>query len=411
MGLLSAARQRADQHAGGSGAELPPLGRYSDVAPSAPPLPTSGYGGGGGSTRRAPLYPHDAYAPRPGAASSGGGVGGGTGGGGGAAYSKGAQWPLPAGDVATGYPVPDVPAGAAGSGLTTPAAGKPAEGVAAVLGRLAGLFGGRGGEGRERGRGWGWGRGRTAAAGQDVGPAAVSAEEGRRIMLEQRDMLFADASLFRINEHTGEVVAVVEGDALRLRLRSPDPRRGGSWGASSSRGGWGPAAGEEVVRLTVGDAACVDLNPPGAEPLPLLHAGPGVYTFRAGPGRLLLYPPGLGLLGLGPDSDGAYSGGSSGSGGEAEGDMKGAAWPVAPASSYPQVPYEPHQQHRHRHKRGGGEQAAAQDGGGDGYYYCLTVSPTICDSCGLDELDGVMAAYCRFSGWAWAGAGLVGGAG
>ncbi|GIL60328.1 hypothetical protein Vafri_14956, partial [Volvox africanus] len=47
---------------------------------------------------------------------------------------------------------------------------------------------------------------------------------------------------------------------------------------------------------------------------------------------------------------------------------------------------------------GGGGRDLEPDGGDKvSYYYCLTVSPTVCDSCNLAELDAVLASYTRLS--------------
>ncbi|KXZ53973.1 hypothetical protein GPECTOR_6g892 [Gonium pectorale] len=259
-------------------------------------------------------------------------------------------------------------AAAGGSSLLTAAAGEPPAGVSGLLGRIGGLLGRRGGGGGGGGRdagtggddgggGVGWGgasaQDRMRGGGGGYAGGGARRDNGERIMQRMRDLLFADASLFKVEG--GAVTALVEGDALRLRLkqrsRPPSPQQ---------------------QQLDVGDRACLDLNPPhDPEPLPFLRAAPGVFTFRCPRHRLLLKPGGA----------------ASDAGGG------GPAWPGAG-------------ERRGHGRRGGGgagisDESSDGDGGGaaaaNDMYYCLTVSPTVCDSCGLDELDAVLAAYTRFS--------------
>ncbi len=119
----------------------------------------------------------------------------------------------------------------------------------------------------------------------------------------------------------------------------------------------------------------VDLNPPGGQLLPLLHVAPGVYTFRA------------------PNAERS----AAAAAGTEAGGVGGAAWPLPRASAHTH-----HRTSRHSSKQQHGSSGSSSDEGeagnpgGDGYYYCLTVAPTICDSCSLEQLDEILASYTQY---------------
>ncbi|GIL60329.1 hypothetical protein Vafri_14959, partial [Volvox africanus] len=190
--------------------------------------------------------------------------------------------------------------------LTYEAAAPPAE-VSGLLGRLVGalkglITSGKGTKGGGNGGGGGYMRGGTTAttigattAAIETAQAAVAmpmpAEDGREIIGRMRDILFADASLFKVEEGSGRVFLSIDGEPLRLRLRQQQMQMQGSpqqeYGSGNDKYDKSYDS-DGVVEMQVGHLSPLELNAAGAEPLLFLHAAPGIYTFRCPPGQRCL---------------------------------------------------------------------------------------------------------------------------